>query len=128
MADVVLVSDRSDCNWVEALGQATSSLGKSMMLTDHQCLGSLSLEGCKLVIIDTGAKAVDVISAVQCIRSKDQYLRIVVVSSTPHWKQARDALLAGATDYRRKTDDSEDILEILRGGSPRATVERGSIS
>lgn len=117
MAGVCFINGQSDRQWIESLREAAQSLGKPFMRIDHWRLQD-KLQDCELIIIDAGAIGDDLISVVERIRALNSGVRIVVVSSVPHWKEARQILLAGATDYVRKENDREAILGILRGNLP----------
>ncbi len=114
MTKVLFINGQSDRHWIESLEQTALCLGESLELADHQHLEGVSFQNYALIIIDAGAVN-NPISTVRHIRSCNSQVRIVMVSSTPHWKQARETLLAGATDYVRKVDGREAILDILRG-------------
>ncbi len=117
MTGVCFINGQGDRQWIEALRQAVHSLGEPFVPMDHRHLPEKLLE-CDLIILDAGAIGDDLSSLVRQIRLSDTRVRVVVVSAAPHWKEARQILLAGATDYVRKENDKEAILGILRGNVP----------
>jgi DNA-binding response OmpR family regulator len=117
MTGVCFVNGQGDRQWVEALRQAVESLGKSFVPIDRAHLEN-KIQDCELIILDAGAIGDDLGTFVKDIRTSNAQARIVVVSSAPHWKEARQILLAGATDYVRKTNDSETMIDILLGNVP----------
>ncbi len=104
MEDVFFIIGQSDHQWVKNLRLIGHNLGKSSVLVSHENFPNI-YQDCELFILDTGAVADDLISIIKRIRSSNAKARIVVVSPAPHWKEARETLLAGASDYRRKIDD-----------------------
>jgi DNA-binding response OmpR family regulator len=117
MTRVYLIKGQGDQRWVESLRKAVNSLGMSFLSVDHRVLYGNLQEG-DLIILDAGAVRDDLGSIVRHIRATNPQIRIVVVSSAPHWREARQTLLAGATDYVRKANDQNGILDILHGKVP----------
>jgi len=126
MTCVCFINGHGDRQWIESLRQAVNSLGKPFVAMDHRHLKD-KLQKCELILIDAGAIGDDLSSVVRCIRASNSQVRIVVVSAAPHWKEARQILLAGATDYVRKENDREAILGILRGDIP-TLLRRSTVS
>ncbi len=117
MTKMIFADGQSDPHWIESLRRAALKLGKSFRVMDHSALLKTTHLECELVILDADVSH-DLVSIVKHIRSNAPRVRIVVVSSTPQWKQARSILLTGATDYVRKADSEDAILNMLRGGDP----------
>lgn len=77
-----------------------------------------------VIILDAGVIN-DLPSTISLIRSRNAEARIVVFSSAPHWKQAREVMLAGAVDYAPKLLDSKYIFSTLtRNLAKRAPPHR----
>lgn len=124
MGKVFYIGGYSDKKWVESLLAAADSLGKSLVLGDRQCPKN-TFTGYEMIIIDAEIFKLDrLILLLKEIRAVAR-AKIVVVTSSPTWKEARKILLEGASDYTRKTDDREAIVNLLNGHAP--TLIRGNI-
>ncbi len=115
MAKVLFVNGQSDRHWVETLRKAAHNLGKTLVFVSHKHVQE-HIQNYELVILDSESIGKeDLTAVVQRVHTSYPEVRIVVISSSPHWKEARQTLLAGATDYVRKTDDIETISRLLHG-------------
>jgi len=112
MKQVVFIDSQNDHHWIETLRQAVTELGRSLVFLDWRQMATLSCWNYDLTILDASTD-VDLISIIGCILTCNPLARIVVISSAPHWKQARETLLAGATDYVKKEDDRSAVLGVL---------------
>jgi hypothetical protein len=112
VASVLLVNGQGGRQWAELLRRAASSVGLFLDYIDHQHIEGVSFRDYELVVLDSGAISKPK-TTVQMILSSNPLARIVVVSSSPHWKQAREVLLAGATDYVKLVDDEATIAGVL---------------
>jgi hypothetical protein len=118
MAKVLLVNDKGVRYWTDLLRQAVLKLGGTLTLLDQRDVKDKAWGGFDLIILD--ASIVDDLTlTIQAIRSSDRLARIVVVSPTPHWKQARETLLIGGTDYVQKVDDEAELLGLLQDSLSR---------
>jgi DNA-binding NtrC family response regulator len=114
MTSVLFVNRKSDHQWIDTLRRVALKVGKSLLVTNHDKLKNELLSYYELIILDS--RAIDeLLSDIRYIRSKNTHVRIVVISSAPTWKQARQVLLAGATDFVHKVDDEDIILGIIQG-------------
>ena len=123
MSAMLFIKGQNGNDWFSTLSRAASDLGRSVTWIDHAQAGeSLRFQDYELAILDANTIS-DPVAAVRAIRSSAPQVRIVVVSSTPHWKQARELLLGGATDYVRKVDDETAIQHMLRKNLSRAPLK-----
>src|SRR5262245_28039015 len=56
----------------------------------------------------------DVPDVIRKIRKMDAGARVLVVTGSPTWTRARDALKAGAIDYVKKTMDVAELRSIMK--------------
>ena len=113
MANMLLVNGSADHPWIELLRRVVFNLGKSLTVIDQQRWKEVPLQDYELIVLDASAVA-NPTSMIHEIRSWDPRARILVVTPAPHWKQARETLLAGAIDYVRKIEDKAMIESFLR--------------
>ncbi|MGA9349744.1 MAG: response regulator [Anaerolineae bacterium] len=77
-------------------------------MPEEKALQSVAESRYDLVIVDASAVG-DVLSLVSRLRAQQPQTRIVVVTASPTWQRAREALRAGAADYIRKSLDGEEL-------------------
>lgn len=116
---ILLIS--ADRQWRVVIGEALAPLG-DVHLADSEENGlrhireSLSrhqLYG--VIIIDVGTVGDRRFSSlVSDIRAEQRETRIVVASAAPTWRQAKEAFLAGAIDYTRKSLDNKELLTVFQ--------------
>ena len=92
---------------------AASKLNHSVEVKENNEIDAVdSWNHCKLVVLD--ASHIDILSrTIKRILSKRADLPIVVFSSAPGWKEAKEALLAGATDYQLKSSSDKELRKVL---------------
>jgi DNA-binding NarL/FixJ family response regulator len=113
MAQMLLVNGKSNRYWINLLRRAAFSLGFSLASIDYRHIEGVSFQNYELIVLDLSV-VVNPTVIIRLIHSHNPLARIIVVSSTPHWKQAKEALLAGATDYTKHVDDEAAILDTLQ--------------
>jgi DNA-binding response OmpR family regulator len=114
MGNILFINGQTDRNWINSLKKAVDSLGYSLKTVDHKRLPKIT-QNYELVILDAGAIGnVDLTPIILSMRKSEPNARIVVVSSAPYWKEATETLLAGATDYIRKSDDQLALMDLLK--------------
>lgn len=124
MSRMLLIKGQNDNEWFGTLARAASDLENSVTRIDQtQVDNNLRIQNYEMAILDANTLS-DPASIVNLIRSCAPQVRIVVVASTPHWKQARELLLRGATDYVRKVDDRDAIKHMLQKNLSRIPLER----
>ncbi len=99
--------------WLETLRKVASALDGVVKAIDQASVQRVLWRDYDLVILDAGVFN-DLPSTIAWICSQYPETRIVVFSSAPTWKQAREAMLAGAMDYARKSLNREYILSTLK--------------
>lgn len=113
MNKILFVAGPNDRHWIQALRQSALDMNKFLVLMDYCQMEEVSYRDYELIVLDASI-TVDLVRVIMNIRASDPRARVVVVSSAPHWKQARETLLAGAIDYVRKMDTQAAILDFLR--------------
>jgi DNA-binding NtrC family response regulator len=112
MTNALLVVGSSDSAWAKSLGSALQSLGLVDYSTAAEVMVRISGRSYQMLIVD--AEAMDSFgSFVDQIHRAAPNLPIVVVSASPTWQHAREAFLAGAADYIRKSPNQEPLAKTV---------------
>lgn len=94
--------------WSTALRRSLSIFGELTITPEEQWADETQLCQYSVIFIDAATVA-DVPALIITLRRQCPTLRIVVATSSPTWKQAREAMQAGAVDYIRKTPDLVEL-------------------
>jgi DNA-binding NarL/FixJ family response regulator len=109
----LLLDGRDDHHWLRALQEAASALDRALEVVSEAEREHIRWRDYDLIILDAGVVS-DLVSTIHWIHLQDSGARVVVLSSAPTWKQAREVMLAGAMDYARKSLNREHILSTLK--------------
>ncbi len=109
----LLVSDATDDYWCAMLKETLTPLGPLYLCSEKETLSLISEQAFTLIIIDAAFVMIPA-RLVSQIREQHPAIRIVVVTASPTWKQARRIFYAGATDYMRKLLNKKEILSTFR--------------
>lgn len=115
---ILLVNGLADHIWIDLLRRVVSDMGKNLVVIDHRDWRDAMAPDYDLILLDASSVA-DVVSTVRQILSAAPRSRLLVVTPTPHWRQAKEALLAGAIDYVRKVEDEGAIRAAIQTGLSR---------
>ena len=102
----LLVGTGLEALWPLVLQRALSPLGKLYAVSEDAALRTVAEGSYAVAIVDASAVS-DVPVLVSCLRARQPQLRVVVVTASPTWQRAREAIRAGAADYIRKSLDEE---------------------
>ena len=105
----LLVSNSPGDYGHRVLREAVSTAGSLQLASEEEVTSQLGEQAYDVVIIDAGA-VTSAPEVVERVRGLDPNTRVVVVTSSPHWKIARAVFQAGATDYLLKSLDRAEIL------------------
>lgn len=109
----LLLDGRTGYYWLEALQNVMSALERDLEIASEAETEHILWRDYDLIILDAGIIS-DLPSKISQIRWQSPEARIMVFSSAPDWKQAREVMLAGAMDYARKSLDERYMLTTLR--------------
>ncbi len=88
-------------------------------------LARLDRDGYDVVVLDFMAGQEE-LGALKSIMQKHPHKRVIVVSATPSWQEARAAYRLGAIDYLNKSFDEAKVVEVveavLKETAPVASV------
>lgn len=110
MKKIMVVTNNPQSLWLPVLQEAVQSLGIVVPVTMEEVRERLQKEAFALIIADMSEIMDEVAYLVKKIRSLQPAAPIFVVTTSPTWRRAREALLAGAADYDRRTFDKENLL------------------
>jgi DNA-binding response OmpR family regulator len=116
-ACLIVRGQTADNSWGR-LRQAISRLGLTVHTTGEAQSREFFVSGYQLIVIDANLMR-DIVDVVCQLRKANPAASIIVVSSSPDWRQAREVLLAGASDYAPELLDSENILLDLQRSMKR---------
>ena len=108
---VLMVSQ--DPHWHEVVRRALGSEAQVRRVSDGESgLDALRLEPFDWVIVDTMGIP-DLLQLVAAIRDQLPALRhLIMAAAAPTWRQVRDALRAGATDFVVKSEDGHELQAV----------------
>jgi len=109
----LLIGGSPQAPWARALRQALSTMGDLYAVPEEDAVRSVAESRYDVVMVDAGAVQ-EATRIVYLLRATRADLRVVVFTSSPTWRRAREAYQAGAVDYVRKSLEAEQI---------RATIE-----
>ena len=114
---VLLITGSQNTRWGTILNQSIEDYGDLLIVTDADYGRSLSRQPFDLIIIDASEVA-ETTQVVRETRRQQPDSRVIVVTASPTWQRARDAMQAGATDYLRKTQNVGELHRYLRTQFP----------
>ncbi len=99
--------------WGEVLASALAELGRELTIINASQIASIHSHDYELVILDAAVSS-DLYKTISEIRTQDPAARVLVFSSLDDWTRAKEAMLAGAIDYKLKSLDPDQVVTILR--------------
>lgn len=103
---VLYINGSSDAIWYHFLQGVLSEIALVKIATKMDAIKNLQQLEANLIIVDavTSGNAINLVTEIHKLRPLTP---IIVVTTSPTWKRAREYFLAGATDYIRKSLDTE---------------------
>jgi len=108
----LLITHREKSAWSQFLNEALALLGSLKVVLEEEVSVELLQADYNVVIVDAGAVA-EVGSFVSRMRAQRPVLRIVVVSLSPTWQEARAVLRAGAMDYLSRSFTKRELASAI---------------
>lgn len=122
---ILLIVARNDRHWEEIVGRAVARVGKSLEVIVDSKLDSIrSWSDYALIVVDAGF-ITDLLHIVANIRSSNTDTGIIVFSPAPQWKEAKDVILTGATDYELRSSKEQDIYLALKRNLDKFAIQQG---
>jgi DNA-binding NtrC family response regulator len=104
----LLITQSQESHWVRLLEETLLPVGNLQIATEASGIQYAVSREFKGIIIDAGSVD-DLALLVSRIRAQQPMAKIIVVTASPTWQRAREAFLAGATDYIRKSLGKDDL-------------------
>jgi DNA-binding NtrC family response regulator len=112
--NLLVISNDPDSAWLQTVGDALRPLGKLQVASEQEVLVQIKVKDYDLIILDATAISGDIAALVARLHAERPDVPIVVATTSPTWQRARQVLMAGASDYIRKSLDRERTLASLR--------------
>ena len=109
--NVAIIGNNADSLWVTAVRDALAHWGTVQFWPEHEALTDLKDNPPDLLLVDASTLKTDAVQFVTSLNRVNPYMPIIVATTSPTWRRARDLLLAGATDYVRRTFNKQLILD-----------------
>jgi DNA-binding NtrC family response regulator len=116
LANFLLIYGASDQYWQEILANALMPLGVLHVVPEEDIQDVLHTRCYSAIFVDASGLH-DISALIKRLRLQQLTAAIIVVTASPTWTRARDAFRAGATDYIRKSMDTDEILSAAREAS-----------
>ena len=109
----LLVSNKPSTQWASILREALAPLGELCVDSEGNTLHKIPPQHYDAIIVDAGAVK-DVVAITHGLRHRCPQARVIIATTSPTWKRAREALRAGATDYIRKSLDKKKLYSEIK--------------
>jgi DNA-binding NtrC family response regulator len=111
-AQFLLIEGSHDPYWSSVLAQVLTPLGYLQVGAANDLVVLLQGKIYNIIIIDTtGVEHAP--QLIECICAEQPSARIIVMTASPTWTRAREAFLAGAIDYTRKSLNPDEIRSVI---------------
>jgi DNA-binding NtrC family response regulator len=111
---ILLIDDVTDSAWIQAINNAVADLEGSVQVVPPAQFDGTAIPGrFDLIVLDSNAIP-DLSALIQQVLIADPAARAIVFSPIPAWREAREAMRAGAVDYQQKSLNEDEILARLR--------------
>lgn len=110
----LIVSDDGNQNyWFELTGEIKKQVGPVSIVSDKDVSQQRNEQTYDFIVIDV-SDIEDLYRLIPEIHQNQPGSCIVIVSSTPTWKQTREVIRLGASSLIRKSTNFEDVIEELQ--------------
>jgi len=109
----LLIGHREESLSFQNLAGALADLGDLEILPEKEAMQYVLQRRYDVVIVDAAAVK-DEALLVARVRAQQPDTRIVVITSSPTWRRAREVLQAGAMDYVSKSLSQSEFLGVFK--------------
>lgn len=106
---IVFVNNKEGSLWETAVVEALTPIAELMIWTEKKTLDNFCKSKMDLLLIDASTIENEIVLFVQTLHLENEWIPIVVATTSPTWRRARAVLLAGATDYIGRSFEHEAI-------------------
>ena len=111
---ILIVSDAGNKPyWDASADEIREEIGPVTVVPDTQVSTRAASHRSDVILIDISSIA-DLHELIPRIHQEQPESRIITVSSTPTWKQAREVLRLGAANLIRKSSNLDEVISELR--------------
>jgi len=114
MKQVMVVTNYPDSSWLTMVVEALTMVAQVTAVPEEGVATAVQKTRYDLFLIDTSNINGDVVTLVKEIHQLFTTLPVVVFTTSPTWRRARELFLAGATDYVRRSLEKETILSVCQ--------------
>jgi DNA-binding NtrC family response regulator len=104
----LLIVKTADVQWSLVLQQALSPLGELCIVPEEEVAQAITQRQYDVIVIDAGAVQ-DAALLTFDLKRQCPEARVIVTTTSPTWRRAREAFKAGAADYVRKSLDGKEL-------------------
>lgn len=122
-ARFLLINGSFDPYWTQILTRALEPLGALQVGAERDADVLLRSTTFDLIIVDTSGVE-QVPRLIERIRTEQPDARVVIMTASPTWTRAREAFLAGAIDYTRKSLDPGEIASVIQAALNKPLAPR----
>ncbi len=108
--NVVIIGNNADSLWVTAVRDALVNWGTVQFRSEDEALANPQEKSPDLLLVDASTLEIDTVQFVASLKQANPHTPIIVATTSPTWRRARDLIQAGATDYVRRSFDKRLIL------------------
>jgi len=109
----LLVGNQDDSPSFYVLTKALTTLGELEILSKKEAMGRIQASEYSIIIVDATILDSEMLLISQ-IRTQRPDARILVLTASPTWRRAREAMKAGAMDYLSKSLNGQEYLNTFR--------------
>ncbi len=109
---ILLVGYRAEEGWNRILAEAVKTIGKVRSIRENE-VDLITHASYDLIIVDASLVS-EAAPLIRRIRPLQPRARILVVTASPAWQMAREALKAGANDYISKLYDKRELQAAVK--------------
>ncbi|VAW40641.1 hypothetical protein MNBD_CHLOROFLEXI01-3504, partial [hydrothermal vent metagenome] len=108
-----ILTNNAQSPWLKQLANVLGVLGE-LTICAESMLDEEPDEDYDLIIVDASGLKMDLAERVVWLNGRFPKAPIIVLTSSPTWRRARDVLQAGAADYMRRSFDDDRLLARCR--------------
>ncbi len=109
--NVVIIGNNANSLWVTAVRDALANWGTVQFQPECEALANPQEKSPDLFLVDASTLETDTVQFVASLNQANPCTPIIVATTSPTWRRARDLIQAGATDYVRRSFNKELILD-----------------
>ena len=110
---IALIDGNSGKHWMQLLRSCCAECDAHLMTIQESLIPNRCFPKIDLILLDASS-VTNIHTVIKNLLSLDSRHKIVVITSSPHWREARDAYRMGAFDYITKSLDCNGIKKMLK--------------